>query len=84
MKGDAHITATIINVQRRARPLLEHDRREFLDTLAVKADRAMANADFRTSYGILRALSGSSHRESPALKKLDGTYTADAAEITER
>ncbi|CAK0905350.1 unnamed protein product, partial [Prorocentrum cordatum] len=78
------LCATILNVQRRARPLLQRDRQHFLDNLVLKADRAMDNADFRTAYAVVRSLSGSCTRASPVVQQLDGSLATDPEAVNAR
>jgi hypothetical protein len=80
MKHDASISATIVNLQRRFRPLLERDRKEFLDHLVIRADGAMQNNDFRTGYAIVRALGGSAVKHNSMVVKTNGELTSTQEE----
>eukprot|EP00959_Pyramimonas_sp_CCMP1952_P264625 5532885-Pyramimonas_sp.AAC.1 len=59
-------------LQKQARPLFEADRVAYLDSLAMKADRAMASNDSRTAFAVARSLSGAPHKLNSSVCKLDG------------
>ena len=83
-KADSKVAAWILGLQRKIRPLITRDREAFLDELIIKADRAMENADFRTSYAVIRALGGGSSKQNTSLLKLDGELTSNQSEVEER
>ena len=81
LKADSAVAAEILGLQRKVKPLIARDRDAFLDDLVIKADRAMGNADFRTSYAVIRALDGGSAKQNGTLRKLDGELTCNRNEV---
>ena len=62
------------------RRVLEGDRVAFLDGLVMKAHKAMEVGDFRTSFGVARALGAAEAMANTAVYKKDGVLTTSRAE----
>ena len=80
----ARISSTIFRVQAAARPMLERDRTDFLDGLALQASLAMNNGDSRSSFAIVRSLGGRAIKFNSSIKKLDGTLAATPGDVSLR
>ena len=56
-------------------PIFESDRQHFLENKAIQAMSAAESNDYKTSFGIVRALAGGLPQPNKAIRKLDGSLT---------
>ena len=83
-KHEAAAYASIFRLQKEAQPSLEADRRAYLDSLAMRAERAAELNNTRVAYAVVKSLSAASIQYNPMIKKLDGTLTECPDEADER
>ena len=61
-------------------PSLAEDRKEFLDSVALRLGNAVESNDTRTAYGLARALGADSVSHNSCIKKKDGSLTKSSSE----
>ena len=84
LKAEANAYAAIFVLQAEARPSLEADRKVYLDSLALKADRTANSHDSRSAYAIVKSLAGAAVQYNPMVRRLDGSLTESPDEADAR
>ena len=81
---EAGVYATILKLQCQAWPSLEADRNVYLDSVALRAERAATCNDTRTTYSIAKSLASAAVHHNPMVKKSDGSLIESVAEADAR
>ena len=81
--NESRYAATISNIQKAIRPMLDADRKRHLDTMAAQAAQALHDHNSRQAYAVIRALSGRAARPPQNVRKADGSLTQIPQEVME-
>ena len=82
-RRESWLAACILNVQKAVRPMIEEDRRVYLDNLARSASSALDSNDTRQAHAVVRMLSGRAAKPCQNIRRPDGTRTETAQEVKE-
>jgi len=83
-RGCARWFRQIRLLQNAARPTLEDDRRNFLDTIAMRANDALLDGDPKTGFALTKALGAAKSAPNTTLLKKDGSLTTCTNEEVQR
>ena len=82
-RRESWLAAGILNVQKAVRPMIEEDRRVYLDNLARSASSALDSNDTGQAHAVVRMLSGRAARPCQNIRRPDGTLTETAQDVKE-